>query len=194
MKRRAPGKKVVVGLTGGMGTGKTTVCRMFRSMGARVIDADRIAHAALKPRSRTGAAVAKAFGTIDRKALGRIVFADPRLRRKLESIVHPYIIRRVLEEAGGAGGLVVIDAPLLFETGLDGKVDTTAVVTASRKNQLKRLHAKTGLSAPELTARIRSQMPLSQKVRLADFIIDNNGPLQQTKKQVESLRRNVWKS
>jgi dephospho-CoA kinase len=167
---------------------------MFRSLGCRVIDADRIARGMLKPASPVCAQVKKEFGTTDRKALGRLVFADRRRRKKLESIVHPHIIRRILEEARGAGGLVVIDAPLLFETRLAEKVDTVCVVTASRENQLKRLKEKTGLTAGELAQRIRSQMPLSQKVRRADFIIDNNGSLHQTRKQVESIRRHVWKS
>jgi len=177
MKKRVPAKKIVIGLTGGVGTGKTTVSRMFRSMGARVIDADRIAHSLLAPGSKVCAQVKKEFGTVDRRALGRAVFADARKRKVLESIIHPFIIRRILEKARAAGGMVVIDAPLLFETGLAEKVDTVAVVTASRENQLKRLRTKTGLAAKELAARIRCQMPLSQKVRRADFIIDNNGPL-----------------
>lgn len=201
MKRSVP--KTVIGLTGGVGTGKSTVAGMFRAAGARVIDADRIARALVVPGTTAYRAIVKRFGkgivaergAIDRAALGRLVFEDAGLRKELTAILHPAIIRRIKEEVRAVTkGLVVIDAPLLYETGLHKNVDAVVVVKASREAQVRRCNARSGLSREETLSRIAAQLPLKEKVRSADYVIDNNGTLRQTEKQVELLRRNVWKS
>lgn len=195
--------KLVVGLTGGVGTGKTTVARMFREAGAEIVDADRIARGLLARDAASRREIVRAFGRgilgsggrIDRRLLGRRVFGDGRLRKKLNAILHPRIIRRIKEKVlRSKKCVVVIDAPLLFETGLEKSVDAVIVVTASRETQARRYMARTGLSRGETLSRIASQLPLTEKIRSADFIINNNGTLKQTKEQVESIRRSVWRS
>lgn len=202
MRTRYPDKRVI-GLTGGMGTGKTTVARMFAASGAEVIDADRIAHGMLRKGGAAyteivrsfGKSVLSADGTIDRRALGRKAFRSGRAKGTLESILHPRILRRIDEKVRQSRKkLVVIDAPLLYETGMEHRVDKVLVVTASRRTQISRCAARTGLSRGEILSRIAAQLPLKRKVRSADFIIDNDGTLQETKAQMESIRRSVWKS
>ncbi|MBN1527212.1 MAG: dephospho-CoA kinase [Candidatus Omnitrophica bacterium] len=188
----------IIGLTGSIGTGKTFVASVFRSLGAEILDADRIAHDAIR---RTGPAyrkIVRAFGpailgsrrAIDRKRLGRIVFADSRKLKKLNRIVHPEVIRVIKKRAArvGRGRLVVIDAPLLVEAGLDSMVDALVVVACSRKAQLERFRKKSGLSAREVMKRLANQIPLRQKIGMADFVIYNNG----TKAETRKLVRRVW--
>lgn len=202
MRTLYPDKRVI-GLTGSVGTGKTTVARMFAEAGADVIDADRIAHGLLRRGSAAyteivrhfGNAVLAADGAIDRSVLGERVFRSRRARATLERIVHPRILRRINEKVRGSRKkLVIIDAPLLYETGMEHRVDKVLVVTASRRTQISRCAARTGLSRREILSRIAAQLPLKEKVRLADFVIDNDGTLKETKAQMESIRRSVWKS
>jgi dephospho-CoA kinase len=202
MKARSASKKVI-GLTGGVGTGKTTVARMFRREGAAVIDADKVARAMVRPGSPAIRKIARQFdrgvvtprGTLDRRRLGELVFGDSRLRKRLERILHPLILKDIREKARDSRkALVVIDAPLLFETGLEKSVDAVVVVRTSPRTQVRRAMARTGLSRGEILSRIAAQLPLKDKVRSADFVIDNNGTLQQTEKQVKVIRRSVWRS
>lgn len=188
----------IIGLTGSIGTGKTFVASVLRSLGAKVVDADRIAHSAIakgKPAYRKvirtfGDGILDSRGNIDRKALGRIVFADRKKLKALNRIVHPEVIRIIKRSAAGAGKAkaVVIDAPLLVEAGLDRDVDTLVVVASSRKAQLERCAKKRGLSKAEALRRIASQIPLREKIRRADFVIYNNGTKAET---IKSVRR-VW--
>lgn len=202
MKKRPAGKKII-GLTGGPGTGKSTVAAMFRRKGVRVIDADRIAHSLVAPGSAGYRAVVREFGSgilasdgrIDRRRLGQRIFSERRHRDKLNAILHPRIIRRIKAAANAAEEpIVVIDAPLLFETGLEKTVDTVIVVTASRRKQIERLKVRTGLSRKDILCRIAAQLPLKEKAGKADFVIDNNGTVRQTKEKMESIRRIIWKS
>ncbi len=201
--RRPRRDKLIIGLTGGVGTGKSTVAAMLRRSGACVLDADRIGHRLISRGTPAYRRIVRTFGTgilgrggaIDRRKLGRLVFKEKRLRKALEAILHPAIIRAIRDDAARCGKrLVVVDAPLLFETGLQKDVDLTVVVTASRGTQIRRCAARTGLSREEILSRMAAQMPLERKVRSADFIIDNNGSLEKTKSQVDSLRRSLWRS
>ena len=197
MKKLKPGKKVI-GLTGSFGTGKSTVAGMFKASGCRVIDADRISRELIKPRSAAYREIVRIFGPevtakggkIARAKLARIVFGDKRALARFNRVMHPRIIaemKRQIKEA--KEDIVVLDAPLLLETGLNRFVDVVVVVKASLDNQLKRLRKRTGLSNTQIIARIQSQLPLKKKLGLADFVIDNNGTIQETRKQVALIRR-----
>ena len=183
-----------VGLTGGYGTGKSTVARMFRACGARILDADKIAHEALSLKTSSGRRVVGLFGSqivrggrISHAAIARIVFRDAKKRRALEGIIHPVVrkkIRRSLKAARSR--LVVIEVPLLIEAGMQRDMDYTVVVWTDRKTQAGRLR-KRGVSPAEVRRRTRSQMPLARKKKYADFIIDNNGSLRKTQSEVKRI-------
>ena len=176
---------ILVGLTGGVATGKSTVAKMFKQCGAVVIDADELAHEVVKPGTPAWREIVAFFGktvlnqdrSLNRQALGSIVFRNPKKRRQLERIIHPRVAReqaRLTKQAARADptAVVIYDVPLLFEAGIDTRVDKTLVVTADRETQLARLKKRNGLSRVEAIRRIRSQMPLSKKVPLADIVID----------------------
>lgn len=191
----------VVGLTGGIATGKSLVARFFRELGAEVVDADKLAHQVTAPgepaleeiRQAFGPGVFTPQGRLDRRALGRLVFADAGKRRELERIVHPRIRQR-LEEAVArlktAGApLIVLEIPLLFETGepLLRLIDRVVVVTAPEAVQLQRLQARNGFTEAEARARVAAQMPLVEKVRRADYVVENGGTPEETRRQVEQI-------
>jgi dephospho-CoA kinase len=193
----------IIGLTGGFGTGKTFVASVLKRSGARVIDADLIAQRTIMKGRPAYKKVVAAFGSgildsarnIDRKALARIVFNDRRKLKKLNGIIHPEVIKIIKREIreSGKGRKVVIDAPLLVEAKLTGLVDRLIVVTASRARQVQRCRKKFRMNEEEVCKRIRCQMPLSKKVKLADFVIDNNGSRTRTERQIKAIWRNVWK-
>jgi dephospho-CoA kinase len=202
MKKRLKNKnKLIIGLTGGFGTGKTTVAGLLRSKGIKVIDADAIGHRLLKPGTQVYAAIVRRFGSdvlqrdgnIDRGALSRVVFSKDSCLAALNRIIHPEIIRIIKNEISLVRkGVVVLDAPLLLEVGFQRFVDKVVVVTASRLNQVKRAQAGMRLSKAAVIRRIRSQIPLQDKVRMADFVIDNNGTKGSLRKRVEEIRRMWW--
>ncbi|MFZ5861663.1 MAG: dephospho-CoA kinase [Nitrospirota bacterium] len=187
---------IVVGLTGGIACGKSTVAAMLRALGAYVIDADQLAREALAPGSPGARAVARAFGpaaaphgVVDRAALAALVFGHPRRRRRLEAIVHPrvFALQRALTRALAArasGAVVVFDAALLMETGAHRRMDAVIVVSADQRTQVARLSARDGLSRAEALARIRSQWPLARKRRLADYVIDGRRPRAEIRRAV----------
>lgn len=194
----------VIGLTGSFGTGKTFVASVFKSFGAKIVDADTIAHEAVakgtKPHKRIVAAFGKKIldknGEIDRTKLGAIVFSKKANLKKLDAIVHPEVIRAIRAAIAGAGkdDVVVIDAPLLAEAGLTGIVDKLVVVAASTQNQITRCTKKFKISREEVLRRIKNQMSLKKKVTLADFVIDNDGTKAETRKIVKNVwRKMVWK-
>jgi len=186
-----------VGLTGGIATGKSTVGAMFVDLGCRLIDSDRITHQLLEPGQAVHAAVVKEFGerilapdeTIDRRILGGIVFRDAEARGKLNSIVHPAVIQRQKEwleqvEAEDPRAIAMVDAALMIEVGTYRNYDKVIVVMCSPEIQRQRLRARSTLSEEEIESRIRSQMPMEEKVKYADFVIDNSGTIEQTREQV----------
>lgn len=186
----------VVGLTGGLATGKSTVAAMFARLGAKVIDTDKIVHKEMRRGGRCYAPIIRAFGQqmagkkgIDRKKLGKIVFADKRKLKRLEKIVHPMVLLGVNEELKKYRGreIAVIEVPLLFEAGFDRCVDTTIVVTASRRSQIERSRRSLKITRTEALRRIKAQMPLRDKIRRADIIIDNSTTKTQTHKQVKAI-------
>lgn len=189
----------VLGLTGGIGSGKSTVAGMLADLGARVIDADVLAREAVAPgtpgleaiRARFGEGVLDPGGALDRRALGRLVFEDPAARADLERIVHPRVaglaadqIRRAEDEGAP---LAVYDVPLLYENGLERSLPEVCVVWASRPTRLARIAARDPLTPGEIEARMAAQMPLEEKVRRADHVIDNDGDLASTRAAVASL-------
>jgi len=195
--------KLVIGLTGNFGSGKTTVASLLRSYGAEVIDADKISHqviafgtGAYKRIVRIfGRAILRKDGRIDRAKLGEIVFNNKRLLGALNRIIHPQVIRIIRKKIKKSSRkIIILDAPLLIEAGLRRLPDKLIVVKINRKQQLQRLAKKTKLKKPQILQRIRAQVPLSAKVRLADFVIDNSATLKETEKQVKAIRRLLWKS
>jgi len=188
-----------VGLTGGIATGKSTVARMLADLGARVIDADAIARELQRPGGAIckqiveafGPCILKADGSIDRARLGELVFSHPEKREILERIMHPPIIAREEEilqewERSRQVEVAVVEEALLLEVGSRARFHRLLVVTATEEQQVKRLEDK-GLSRRQALQRIRAQMPLSRKVEEADYVIDNSGPLEQTRRRVEEL-------
>jgi dephospho-CoA kinase len=189
-----------VGLTGGIGTGKTTVGMMFVELGCHLIDADRVTHQLFRPGEPVYSAVAQAFGerilapdrTINRKALAEIVFNDPEARAKLNNLVHPAVIQRQRDwlkemEVKDPIGVSIVDAALMIEVGTYKYYDKVIVVTCTPEVQKERLRARSALSEEQIEARIRSQMPLEEKVKYADFVIDNSRGFSSTRTQVEEV-------
>jgi dephospho-CoA kinase len=194
--QKNPRVKVVVGLTGSFGSGKSSVARVFASRGAHVIDADTIAHSLIKAPCVVYQRIIRVFGkgilkkdlTIDRRKLGKIVFNDKARLSCLNRIIHPEVIRMV--KAGikaHTTGVIVLDAPLLVEAGLMKLVDKLIVVTVSPDTQIKRIRKKTGLLQSEIKKRIACQIPLKEKVALADFVIDNDQTKSRTRKQALAI-------
>ncbi|MDD5072792.1 MAG: dephospho-CoA kinase [Candidatus Omnitrophica bacterium] len=193
---------IIIGVTGSIGTGKTTVSGMFRRMGAVVIDADEISHRLIYPGRPAWKRIVSAFGEtilkrdhfIDRKALGRIVFSDSRKLKKLSGIIHPLVYKEIRGriakiKRSDPSSIVIVDVPLLLESGGRKHIDKLIVVTAPRGAQLKRSCGKFGISRSDVMRRIKAQMPLRDKVKAADFVIDNGGSIISTAKQ----SRAIWK-
>jgi dephospho-CoA kinase len=174
-------KRCVIGLTGGIATGKTTMGFVFKKLGAHVICCDTIAHNALRKNSGTYKKIVRTFGEkvlknkkkIDRARLGSIVFSNGQQRKKLENIIHPYVFERLAETIKRKRGIIIIDVPLLFETGFEKNVDLTIVVCCSQREQINRLLKRNMLKKEDARARIAAQMPLREKKKKADFIIEN---------------------
>jgi dephospho-CoA kinase len=193
---------LLVGLTGGIGSGKSTVARMLAARGAVVLDADAFARDAVAAGTpgfravveRFGAEVVGPQGELDRGALASIVFADDEARRDLEAIVHPEVRRRLLraiEAHADADDILVIDSPLLVEAGQGGSVQLLVVVTAPEEAQLDRLATGRGMSERDVRARMAAQMPLEEKAAKADVVLDNGGDLLDLERQVERLWRDL---
>jgi dephospho-CoA kinase len=190
----------LVGLTGGIASGKSAVSRQLVELGCRLIDADVLAREAVAPGEPAWRAIVDEFGRdiarpdgqLDRQRLGVLVFADPARRKVLEAITHPAILARrgaILDAwaAEGFDGLVVLDIPLLVEVGAAAHVDRVVLVYADREAQLARLMARDGFDRAEAERRVASQMPLGEKVRYAHFVIDNSGAPDETAAQVRAV-------
>jgi len=191
----------VLGLTGSIASGKSTVSLMFDDFNIPVIDADKISREVVIPGEKAYGQIIDTFGetilredkTIDRKKLGAIVFEDGDKRKTLNGIVHPAVREKMLErrDAYAASGekCVVLDIPLLFESKLTHFVDKTIVVYVDEHVQLERLMDRDGYSEKEAYQRINAQMPMKEKAELADAVIDNNGSKHDSYQQLESLLR-----
>jgi len=193
-------KFLLVGLTGGIATGKSTVSALLRQLGCEIIDADLLAREVVQPGqpalaqivTEFGRDVVTAAGELDRKKLGAVVFANPERRRRLEAITHPAIRDRFLarlDELAQQGfvGLVVFDAAVMIESGNYKNMDRLVVVVTDEATQMARLHARDGTDDAENRRKIASQMPLAEKAKLADFVIDNSGSRDATAEQVRRL-------
>ena len=195
---------IVVGLTGGIASGKSTVSEMLRQCGALIIDADILAREVVRPdmpasreiRQLLGSAAFRADGNLDRAAVASIVFSDKQLRKKLEAIIHPHVIRRMRAETehrrrSDPDAVIVQDVPLLLETGMERELQTVIVVYVPQNVQLQRLMQRDALSQSQALARIAAQMSLEEKRALADIVIDNSDSLEHTRTQVESIYRKL---
>lgn len=195
---------ILVGLTGGVATGKSTVARMFARCGAVVIDADALAHQVVEPGKPAWRAIVKTFGkavlhpdrTLNRQALGALVFRHPAQLRRLEQIIHPRVAREQARQTREAARtrpktVVIYDVPLLFEAGIDARVDKILVVTADRATQVARLHHRNGFTRAEAIRRIRSQLPLRDKIAAADYLLDGTTPRPRLFTAVKRLYREL---
>lgn len=204
MKRcRLDKRKIILGITGSFGSGKTTVACIFKSYGAKIIDADKIAHTIIRPNTQVYRKIVNAFGkdilkknkSIDRNKVGNIVFSNKKALKRLNRLMHLQIIRAMKKQIRALDAkLVVLDAPLLLEVGLKKWVDKLIVVKISKREEIKRLLKRTSLNKKEIFKRIHYQMPQDDKVRMADFVIDNSGTIENTRKQVNKIRRLLWKN
>lgn len=189
---------LIIGLTGSIASGKSTVSAMFSELDIPVVDADQIARVVVQPGEKAYREIVAAFShtilhsdnTIDRSRLGSIVFEDGDKRKQLNAIVHPEVRKKMLQERDtyieSGYRCVVLDIPLLFESKLTHFVDTTIVVFVEETIQLKRLMEREGYSKSESSQRIRSQIPMDDKKLLADVVLDNNGTKEQTFDQLQN--------
>ena len=189
----------VIGLTGGIGSGKSTVARFLAELGAVIINADEVGHEVFQPGTGAWREVVAAFGqqivtqdnVIDREKLGTIVFKDAKARAKLNRIMHPPIYKMVkaqIDQCRRQGvGVVVLEAPLLLEASWTSLVDEVWVTAATETTVLERLRGRTGLSESASLARIRSQLPAEERIKHADVVIDNDGNLDELKAKVKEL-------
>jgi dephospho-CoA kinase len=196
-----------VGLTGGIAVGKSTVGQMFVELGCHLLDSDRIAHELFEPGQDVHERVVKTFGDriltpdgrIDRRILGNIVFHDPEARKTLNSLVHPAIIQRQQKwlnemESQDPDGIAIVDAALMIEIGTYKNYRKLIVVTCDPAIQKARLMHRSGLSEEQIDERIRAQMPLEEKVKYADFVVNTSGELTNTRRQVEEVNSRLRES
>lgn len=192
--------KLVLGVTGTMGSGKSTVARMFKHKDCQIIDADKLAHESLDIGSAVynkiiasfGRGILKTNNRIDRVKLADAAFANKAALTKLNNIVHRAVIAEIRQRIKDPGKkIIILDAALIIETGLKKIVDKLVVVTATRQQQISRSQRRLGLSKIEISRRIKYQISQSAKSRLADFIIDNSGQISKTRKQVSEIKRTL---
>jgi dephospho-CoA kinase len=197
---------LIVGLTGGIASGKSTIADMFKMEGAYIIDIDKISRDVVKPGKPAWQDVVHVFGkevlnedqTLNRKKVGDIVFSDPEKRKKLEEIIHPKITAEKLMkineiERKDKQAIVIVDIPLLIETGKQDTVDKVVLVYTSPQGQIERLVKRDGLSLEEAHKRLASQMPIENKKKYAHYIINNEKPLEEIQKKVKETFRELKK-
>lgn len=190
---------ILVGLTGGIASGKSTASKIFKKLGAYIIDADVLAREVVEPLKPAWRDIVKNFGkeilikdnSINRRKLAEIIFNNKKKRELLNTIVHPRVLKRAKEIEKGIAkkdpdAVIIFDAALLIESGAYKKMDKNIVVYADEDVQVKRLMKRDGLTRDEAIKRIKAQMPLREKVRFADYIIDGNKMLNMVKKQIKT--------
>lgn len=189
----------IIGLTGGIACGKSTIAKMFRELGASVVDADAVSARLTGPGGAALGGIREAFGedvffpdgTLDRAALGAIVFSDAARLEALNAVTHPLIRERMLEEIESCrksgASIVLLDVPLLFEAGFDDLAEVTLCASAPEERQIERLKARNGLSRREALERIRSQWPLEEKERRCDIVISTDIPMKELRDKVRKL-------
>jgi dephospho-CoA kinase len=193
-----------VGLTGGIASGKSTVGRMFTELGCRAIDSDLITRKLFEPGDPVNKEVTTVFGpsvvapdgSIDRRVLGELVFNNPELRQKLNGIVHPAIKQRQADwlarlQAADSHAIGIVEAALMIEVGTYKEYDKIIVVKCAPDVQRKRLKERSGLTPQQIESRIASQMPIEEKIKIADFVIDNSGDPGTTRQQVQEVYRQL---
>lgn len=191
---------IKIGLTGGLATGKSVVLKIFRASGVTVIDADRLCNEIAQPYQEAWWEIYKHFGrgyfapdmSLNRSRLKRFIFSDQKARLALNKIIHPRIKEIILKdlwkiEESGTADLAVAEIPLLFEAGWKDCFDKTVLVYARPEVQIYRLIRRDGISPAEAQKWLAAQMPVDEKKKLADYVVDNNGPLEETRKQTLSL-------
>ena len=193
---------LIIGLTGGIVGGKSTAASMFKDLGVKIVDVDKIGHSVILPHRPAWKKIIRLFGkdflrndlTIDRRKLGKIVFTNQTFLKKLNEITHPEIIKLIKKEINLARNktynqekILIIDAALIYEVKMDRLMDKTIVVYINEDEQVKRLIRRNNLSKEEALQRIKSQIPMKEKVKMADYVIDNSSSLGKTKKQVEKI-------
>lgn len=195
---------MILGITGNIASGKSTVAKEFGRLGAVVVDADQLAREAVEPGTVAldrlievfGEEILDEQGRLNREHLGALVFADDEARKTLNGIVHPAIAELAVKRLNELRQrrdipLVVYEAPLLFEAGAEGRVDKILVVSIDPEAQLQRLMSRNGLSEADATSRMKAQMAQDEKLKRADYVIDNSGSVAAMKEQVESLWRKL---
>ncbi len=192
-------KRLVVGLTGGIGTGKSTALKAFESLGAATVSLDQIAKEQARPGrdgykaivKNFGKCVLKGDGTIDRALLGRVIFGDKNARSGLERATHPLILKEMRELIGRMSGVVVVDVPLLFEKKLQKNFDATILIACKPQKQLRRIASRDGLGPAQARLRVKAQLPLARKRKLADVTIDNDKDIAHLEKQISEYHQGL---
>lgn len=194
---------MILGVTGGIASGKSTVTEIFRSLGATVVSADELAREIVRPGGtvlrqlveRFGRGILRDDGTLNRERLAQTIFADSAARRALNRITHPAIAalaeERLRKASREGAPLVIYEAPLLYEAGSEGRVTAVLVVAIDERLQLRRLMERDGLDEAAARARVVAQMPQAEKVARADYVIDNSGSLAETEERVKALFRSL---
>ncbi|MFC1645569.1 dephospho-CoA kinase [Candidatus Omnitrophota bacterium] len=192
---------MIIGITGGFCSGKSEAAKVFKGLGAKVIDLDNLAHKALKPGTKSFKKIIKEFGRdlltnnqIDRSLLAKEVFGSRKKLAKLNSIIHPIVIKRMfglIKKSKKNYKIIAVEAPLLFEAGMKKYFDYIIVVKANKKNQIERAIRKIGIGKKDILKRINSQWPLKKKAAKADFIIDNNKAVKKMRWQIKEIWKNL---
>ena len=202
MKQKTTTSPLAVGITGGIGSGKTAAAHMFGSLGARVLYADRIASDLINSRLEIKKRIRETFGervilqdgTLDRKAMSRLVFTDDGLKEKLDAIVHPRVLESIADEIArfkrsAKGAIIMIEAALLYEARAEGFFDYVIVVDAPEDERIARIMARDHSTRAEVLQRIKAQLPAESKVARADFVIRNSGDLRLLEKNCKFVHR-----